>query len=99
MIGEKTFVADIHFFMLSKRFRGVNFFICLRACHKFKNNQTFYSALFCNFVFSGLRDEFLRFVYAYGIMALVSMVAVSYGLFQTELFQMPCLLLCSGAPS
>ncbi|XP_074623460.1 protein white-like isoform X3 [Acropora palmata] len=27
----------------------------------------------------GLRDEFLRFVYAYGIMALVSMVAVSYG--------------------
>lgn len=32
MIGEKTFVADIHFFMLSKRFRGVDFFICLIAC-------------------------------------------------------------------
>ena len=33
-----------------------------------------------NFVFSGLRDQFLRFLYAYGILALVSMVAVSYGL-------------------
>ncbi|XP_068753100.1 protein white-like isoform X1 [Montipora capricornis] len=27
----------------------------------------------------GLRDQFLRFLYAYGILALVSMVAVSYG--------------------
>lgn len=30
--------------------------------------------------FSGLRNNVLRFFYAYGILALVSMVAVSYGL-------------------
>ena len=62
--------------------------------HKFRNNEPFYSVLFCNFVFSGLRNEFLRFVYAHGVMALISMVAVSYGL-----FQMPFMLLRSAASS
>ena len=32
-------------------------------------------------IFSGLRDNVLRFIYAYGILALVSVVAVSYGMF------------------
>ena len=32
------------------------------------------------FFFSGLRQQILRFLYAYGILALISMVAVSYGL-------------------
>ena len=30
-------------------------------------------------IFSGLRDNFFRFLYAYGVVALVSVVAVSFG--------------------
>ena len=49
--------------------------------------MTYCSITFCNcslfgfdFFFSGLRQQILRFLYAYGILALISMVAVSYGL-------------------
>lgn len=39
------------------------------------------SKVFFYLIFSGLRDNVLRFLYAYGILALVSVVAVSYGMF------------------
>ena len=35
----------------------------------------------CYSHFSGLRSDALRFFYAYGILTLVSMAAVSYGLY------------------